>query len=492
MKSWFTGKSVQIEHATEPSYDITLDVSDQITLTDEPYSFAPFVTVGKKLTYDGVFGKVYKITASDANQAYVNLSGFTVTETSKTFLVWIRPTWDSASKPSRICDVFGFTNSSDVGLFLRVDNSGTYEWEITDGTSTSVITTEAIHPHDADDLLFFAVTIDSGEGATGYSYIGTPGVYREEVLTDVPVSWWRLSDGDSTAVDQMENNDGTYDAGTQQQESLISTDDDFSLYTDGSGGVTVPYDASINPTELSIEFWLKCDNPGVEEILIDCLTAGNDGFRITKETDNSITFTFGEGTGTVSVSSDVLDVTETHHIVCVFDTSDSYIYVDGVEANSNTGTFSPNTTDDLTIGTELVGFIDDVSIYDFTLSLPRILAHYDAGRGSVLRSCPPINLVTFTPARLHIGGKAAAEYLDGYVEKIIVLDEVLTEDEIEGWAQNGYSFPTKWEILIDFNYLAGMIIGPNISTPIEGDDSITMSEETPNVIRLAWQKLVGN
>lgn len=227
------------------------------------------------------------------------------------------------------------------------------------------------------------------------------GTYRDEVMADSPVGYWRLGESSgTTATDESGNgNHGTYlGSPSLGAAGAISGDADTAVLLDGvDDNVSVPNAPSLNPTSaITVSGWIyPTDLTGMQ---YPCL--------VEKGHDTGWTFVMKYGAaGVASTFARVVigiggirrDFTWTwalpldawSHVAFTFDGSTIEAYLNGASVASSSawsGSLASN-TDEMRIGHfEAQGYfkgrIDEVSIFGAALSLARIQAHYNKGIGA--------------------------------------------------------------------------------------------------------------
>jgi hypothetical protein len=164
-----------------------------------------------------------------------------------------------------------------------------------------------------------------------YSTFGT-----NSLLTGL-MGYWKMDEesGTSMADAHSTNVDGTISAGvTLAQTGVINYAYDFN---GTSSNVTLGTEC--RPTEaISISLWFNTANITTEQQLMGNLYYNVSwcGYRVTITSDGNISFVLGTNTGTVldkSYSSGK-DDGNWHHVVCTWDGSNAYIYVDNVKSTA--------------------------------------------------------------------------------------------------------------------------------------------------------------
>jgi hypothetical protein len=232
--------------------------------------------------------------------------------------------------------------------------------------------------------------------------------YREEVLADGPLLYWRLGESSgTTAEDETANNrDGTYTNPTPNLTysvtgPLASDFDTAVRMVDATDHPRVLRAASTDwdSTDLTIEMWVSAltsdtnfahmaqvgDSTTTNWRWVLCArrtTAGNP-LQIRK---NGLT-TGGPQSSSTGTDLDVGG--GWHHIVVTWDGTEWAFWLDGSAIGTHTGDgpdtgvtnqpFIVGATDaDSTGGASFDGEFDEVALYDYALSSTRIAAHYNA------------------------------------------------------------------------------------------------------------------
>ena len=234
-----------------------------------------------------------------------------------------------------------------------------------------------------------AVAVVSGANLATAS----PTTYRDEVLADSPVAYWRLSEASgTTAVDETSSNNGTYaggvsfgqpgaivNDGANKATSFDGVDDTMSL---SSGG------ALSMGTAVSIEVWVKRSRSGVFQAIAGKPTSGQskaENYSLWLTTANQVRMYVGNGTTYGSVTSTGALDTNWHHIVGTFDNSTLRLYIDGT-LNASVSTpvrLTPNPNPFVVArstsssSTNFGGLLDELAVYSTVLSPARIQAHYN-------------------------------------------------------------------------------------------------------------------
>jgi large repetitive protein len=286
--------------------------------------------------------------------------------------------------------------------------------------------------------------------------------YRDAVMSDGPVAYWRLGEASGTrASDETGNNAGTYNGGvTLGQPGAIQGDTNTGVRLNGSTGyISVPNSPSLQTGDnLSLEIWVKRNSLGTDQRLFHKgtgsavlhLSASNNRIRFAKSGGGDIAFS----------TVPVIDTTKWHHIVATKNGSNVHIYLDGVDV---TGTVSQqtivNTSNPLNIGRDLSGswYVDgsivDAAVYPRALTAAQVAAHYTKGVPTIpLDTTPPSVAITVpaagasvadtTPTISGTGGNDAGDavgvtvriYAGTSVTGSPVATWIATRDTNGGWA----------------------------------------------------------
>ena len=226
--------------------------------------------------------------------------------------------------------------------------------------------------------------------------------YDDEVLTDVPLAYYRLGEpSGTTMVDSSGNGrDGTYVNAPGLAATGLIVDADTAVDYDGSADYASAPSSGLNPTTLSVEAWVKPDS-----------VAAGDYFIAGRADWNS---TYGSGRYSYSLNRNGADlyfdvwltgslttvrritvtgaftVGQTYHIVGTFGGSGATnrVYINGVLRGSLavSGTVNAGTTTIFTIarnetfsGGHFDGTIDEVAVYGAVLPRDRVIEHYLSG-----------------------------------------------------------------------------------------------------------------
>ena len=224
--------------------------------------------------------------------------------------------------------------------------------------------------------------------------------YREQVLADGAVAYWRLDESSGNALSQVGNFPGTVSGGVTRSQPGALSDGNTAMAFDGSTGqVVIPNGAyqAVGIGPFTVECWVKTlvlANP--DTFVLDNHNGGAArGFDFNVYSDRII-WKVGDGTAVQQAVhfSVVYADGNWHHLVGVFTRGAAdhiLLYYDGgvkqdVIASSVGGNSTP--TLNLKVGSfsgdggtstrHFNGFIDEVAIYPTALTPQQIAAHYQA------------------------------------------------------------------------------------------------------------------
>ena len=244
----------------------------------------------------------------------------------------------------------------------------------------------------------------TGDGVTSYTYdaanrmssVAQPAMfdpYQQIVVADSPVAYWRLGEsGGSLAADVLGAHDGSYQGGTSLgQTGLLVDDPDSAAGFDGSDDFVDVGTLPIAGSSFTLESWIAASTSPPKTQTVIGTHGGNQAGRsvnLRVHDDGRLGLNFGNNeltspTGTVSFG-------DTHHVVATYDsaTDTTSLYVDGaVVASGDQGPFTyagnefyvGRYKDHNKKGEYFDGILDDVAVYDHTLSSTDVAAHFEAG-----------------------------------------------------------------------------------------------------------------
>ena len=216
-----------------------------------------------------------------------------------------------------------------------------------------------------------------------------------DVVTSNLVSWWKFDETSGTnASDSKGDNTGTlynFDtpAWTTDTAGGASSGALYFEHTDTDEYVRVEHNASLNPSNFTLEAWVCMNDLWGENIIVQKgATYGNPGYALGFNGDK-IRFNIGRtGAETLLDSTTTLQTGTWYHVAVTYDGTNQKIYIDSVkETNEATPLSYETSLDAMYIGHNgrnqidvfaFSGIMDDVRIYNKALNLGEIQQNYDA------------------------------------------------------------------------------------------------------------------
>lgn len=218
--------------------------------------------------------------------------------------------------------------------------------------------------------------------------------YRTAVLADSPVSYWRLSESSgTTATDTQGAHNGTYTGGFTLGAAGRFPGNTAVTLNGSTGCVAIGTLNLANQSAFSYEAWIKYTTAGTAgTIFSETKTAAGNPYvglflgateklQIDQRNDAAGETTFD------ATSGSALNDGNYHHVVLTRSGSTFALYQDGASVGSTSltqgsiATFNASTIGALrrTTNTEFFpGTIDEVAVYNTTLSSARVAAHFAA------------------------------------------------------------------------------------------------------------------
>jgi hypothetical protein len=317
-------------------------------------------------------------------------------------------------------DAAGDSASVTVVVYRGVGTGGSIVETLSASRSATSWSVDA-SPALADDTYTAVATQSDAAGNTTATSPSTftistaaPLTYKDVVLVDNPVAYWRFGESSgTTAVDEV-GRSGTKPNGTSpgayhggltlgQSGAIVSDADTAARFNGtsanvtaaGSGTPTSPLNGAV-PDPITLEVWVKRGSLSTEQRIF----AKNTGWLVLDFTaTNKVRLGISGGTGDIAVSTvTVTDTTNWHHIVATKDGATAHIYIDGVDVTGPVSNQTPiATSNSLYIGSQyggggrwFNGLLDEPAIYLTALDASRVQAHYEKGKPPASDTAPPL------------------------------------------------------------------------------------------------------
>ena len=225
------------------------------------------------------------------------------------------------------------------------------------------------------------------------------GPYRDEVLSDSPVAYWRLDElSGTTASDSSGNgNHATYvDGMTLGAPSLLPDDPHTAARANGTTGYIESNSVFLSTTNgITVEAWFALDSlsaDGAHVLVQTVLDSPTDGRHILYLEDRLLCWLYTDGASTTVQCMPFTPIFGRAYYLAVthdYQARELKFYIDGILCPEGTLTQTDNV-----VGLNnrpvklaayngqseyLAGVIEEVAIYDRVLPASRIAAHYEAG-----------------------------------------------------------------------------------------------------------------
>ncbi len=225
--------------------------------------------------------------------------------------------------------------------------------------------------------------------------------YAQTVLTDDPISYWRLGDSGASALDQRAINPGLYANGAVQgANGLLDGDTNKAVALDGiNDHVSVSDSASLDALTgpISLEAWIKPTAlPNVGSFASIATKAESFSLQFNGPQLEFTIMQFGVRQR-LQAPAGAIVAGQTYHVVGSFDGTTRRLYVNGVElVNAPLTGGATASASGLFMGSWdggqefFAGTLDDVAIYNKALAAARVTAHYEDGAGTTPPPPPPV------------------------------------------------------------------------------------------------------
>jgi hypothetical protein len=238
-------------------------------------------------------------------------------------------------------------------------------------------------------------------GRIGFDAIDANGdvallTYRDAVLADLPVGYWRLDDLDTTARDELGQTNGTYKGTcTHGVAGALANDPSVAVSFDGTTCYVELADAFnfVGTAPYSVEVWVSTTRTFTEHFFTRQDRSGLnpiDGYALLlgPQTTAYLERTVGGVDHTSSKVAIATDGTFTH-VVGTYDGTALRLFVNGAlagAASADAMSLKPlsfvaliGVSDPATAYAWFLGVMDEVAVYDHALDPARIQLHHDIG-----------------------------------------------------------------------------------------------------------------
>ena len=304
----------------------------------------------------------------------------------------------------------GGTAIKDYEIQQAADSAFTSPVVVADGTSTA--TTATVTGLGNSTPVWFRIRAVNANGAGPWSTIvtATPAPYRDAVLADAPMAWWRLGEptGPSAFSEMGDRTGSTTGTVTFAQTGALSGSADRAAAFGNTGSIVVPTASapSLGSSSFTLESWVHPGANGgpILDRFMYTATGGNGHQGFTWKLNGCTTDAHSRGrcpflriwdlngSNDVPLSTTPLPAGTWTHLAVTVDrtTNRAQLYVDGAPVGSAvaltlTGSIDVNLP--LRIGYKDVGpverfdgSLDEVAVYPTVLTPERIAAHHRAGR----------------------------------------------------------------------------------------------------------------
>lgn len=273
--------------------------------------------------------------------------------------------------------------------------------------------------------------------------------WTADLNTDL-VSYYKLEETTGVVVDSLGTNNGTNNGATRGVTGKINNA--FNFVSSGSDNVQISDDNSLNPSdEISVSVWFKPDSLGQSSYLVSKYFDGTTrDWEILLQNNDKAIFRISIGNSHQTLlSSNTASGTGWHHLVGTYNGSYQCTYLDNVGTctvktgsmdNSNADVFIGANND---IPTYTDGIIDEIGIWNRTLSSDEITQLYNGGSGisytdvfgEVISLSPADDTTTDTQTVEFIGNTTYGDV----VNFSLIINDTYEQTNLSGLSGN-YSF----------------------------------------------------
>lgn len=240
------------------------------------------------------------------------------------------------------------------------------------------------------------------------------GSYRNEVIVDAPVAYWRLNSmigsvpSPRDSIQRVQSGGGYHGVhsgtGTTLSSQAMHAEAPRCFSFSGAGIVLLTQGADAQTafdfTTMSIEFWIReASAPAVFQwVVSNYLVTTTIGWYVQVDTTGKIRYVMRNAAGTSDdfnlLSATAITDGNPHHVVCTWTGTTAAngvkIYIDGALSSQATAVGTGGAlaganyaiiaaAGNASLANALTGDLSDLAFYDAVLSADRVLSHYNAG-----------------------------------------------------------------------------------------------------------------
>lgn len=234
-----------------------------------------------------------------------------------------------------------------------------------------------------------ARAVDSLLGPVPETDSGSANRYRDAVLADNPVGYWRLQEASGTTASDTSTSgiDGTYLGGFTLDQAGPFGFGHKAVSFNGTSGYVNVVDSGVHPLDLTggvtMEAWFNWNGDTGENIIWNKENVYEGAVKNTSRLQAAIRPNWAWN------NNAPVDPDEWTHVAITWDEDRQIIYVDGVEADNvdlPDGPINVNNNEDFRIASRSLsggtsffgGLLSEVAIFDSALTQSQIQAHLDA------------------------------------------------------------------------------------------------------------------
>jgi hypothetical protein len=344
------------------------------------------------------------------------------------FLQWIGSSWQAASAGANV--VSGMTNKwvHVVGVFNSTVGPYGTQYLYTNGVLAGTNALPGAFRNNTcgdfligyrdyrgglDEMAVYGGALSPARVLAHYQAgTNSAGNYAATVQSDAPLAWWRFGEPPIPPSASITANtgslgaagDGTLSGGVTSSGAPLlpptwpGLEANNTCATFNSGQMTVPYNAALNPTTFTVEFWARCTgNPGNYRGVMSCNWTSADytrriGWNCLANSGNFWEFNVADGADFSGVLGPAVVLGEWIHLAATHDGAQLVLYADGQPCGTNVTAFQPNTNAasvlrvgaatpwDSTWQMMFPGDLDEVALFSRVLTASEIARRYQVAR----------------------------------------------------------------------------------------------------------------